>query len=363
LLTEGGTPRDALTLIDARAAADAESDPRLIALSEASRGLLERLGAWPMDSAAPIQTIHVSQRGRFGRTLIERSDYDLAALGYVVRYGELARAMNGATAKLGLDVRRPARLLHCEALSGEVQVTLADGPDLDAAYVVHAEGGLFERQSPLSIRRDYRQTAITGVVRVAHPRVATAFERFTEEGPLALLPAHRSDPSQYALVWCCTPEAALRRSGLDEARFLEELHAEFGDRLGRFLGVGERATFALGLNAREDVARFREFAIGNAAQTLHPVAGQGLNLGLRDAFILAGLLLEHRDAPLTCMQRFGAARRLDRTATLNLTDLLPRVFASKLLPVAALRGAALAFLDLVGPARHVLARQMMQGQR
>jgi 2-octaprenyl-6-methoxyphenol hydroxylase len=253
--------------------------------------------------------------------------------------------------------------LRCDALPGEVQVTLADGPGMEAAYVVHAEGGLFERQSPLSIRRDYRQTALTGVVRVSHPRVATAFERFTEEGPLALLPAHPSDPSQYALVWCCAPEAALRRSRLDEARFLEELHAGFGDRLGRFLGVGERATFALGLNAREDVARFREFAIGNAAQTLHPVAGQGLNLGLRDAFILAGLLLEHRDAPLTCMQRFGAARRLDRSATLNLTDLLPRVFASKLLPVAALRGGALAFLDLVGPARHVLARQMMQGQR
>jgi 2-octaprenyl-6-methoxyphenol hydroxylase len=363
LLAQFGLDAGRILLLDARDAQSAAADARLLALSEASRALLESAGAWPAHAATPIHKIHVSQRGAWGRTLIQKEDYGLAALGHVVRYGELVEALHAALGRAGISVERGARVVRTEPRGDSLGVVLASGETLDAAYLVHAEGGLYELQDPGSIHRDYGQTAITAQVTCALPQPGVAWERFTTDGPIALLPCDLEAAGGLALVWCCKPTDAVRRSTLDEAAFLDELHSTFGDRLGAFLSVGPRSTYALGLNARRDIARVREFAIGNAAQTLHPVAGQGLNLGLRDAYSLATLLVEHFDAPLTCQAKFKAARRIDRAATVNMTDLLPRVFASRLAPVAALRGAGLAFLDLVGPARHVLARQMMEGQR
>jgi 2-octaprenyl-6-methoxyphenol hydroxylase len=214
-----------------------------------------------------------------------------------------------------------------------------------------------------AMQRDYGQSAITSFVTCTLLQPATAWERFTEHGPLALLPAMQNGEIGYALVWCCRPADADALIRLDDLSFLDRLHAEFGDRVGDFVTVGPRNVYPLTLKAVAATARGREFAIGNAAQTLHPVAGQGLNLGLRDAFVLASALRENFDDPEQCARSFRAARRLDRAATIRLTDFLPRIFSSRWAPVAAARGAALASLDLIAPLRHVLARQMMNGRR
>jgi 2-octaprenyl-6-methoxyphenol hydroxylase len=384
-----GVAPDRIALVDARSRDGAYADDRLIAIAHGTATLLRSLGAWEaeMPPATSIHTIHVSHRGRFGRTVISRDDHDVPALGYVVRHGDLTAALDAALDRAGFDVTRPLRVESVAPTSddpdAELVVTLSDGSRLHARDVVHAEGGLFGAQEKRAIHRDYGQTAVTAFVTTASPAdsviAATAFERFTEHGPIALLPAR--DPATgrngYALVWCGTPEDAAHRMTLADAGFLATLHAAFGDRLGAFATVGARRAFPLGLNAADQPAQARtrrsaEFAIGNAAQTLHPVAGQGMNLALRDAHELAELLVAaelanggaggERDAAILAT-RYLARRRRDRALTVGLTDLMPRVFASPLAPVALARGAALALLDVVAPLRGVIARQMMNGRR
>ena len=351
-------------------------DPRVLALSHGSRILLEPLG-WPAVDATPIERIHVSQRGHFGRTLIDRREHDLPALGYVVRYGALRRALSA-----GLDAqpRPPARLYGTAAEAPYTDAGLlalpTDGPDgrrlLRAALVVNAEGGLYgDRTRAASAarrrQRDYGQTAIVAVVGVAAPRPGVAWERFTAEGPLALLPLGGPGRADYGLVWCQRPETAARRMALSDAVFAAELHAAFGDRMGAFVRIGRRAAFPLGLDVLDPhtdaaAAQERVVAVGNAAQTLHPVAGQGLNLGLRDAHALLDTLARHGATPAAATA-FAHRRRIDRRLTIGVTDALARAFTVDVGPLAALRGAALAALECVPPAKHALARQMMFGRR
>lgn len=374
-----------IALFDARDAEAAARDPRALALSHGSRVLLEAIGGWPA-RATPITHIHVSQRGHFGQTHIRREDYDIPALGHVVQYGDLSAALNAA---LATQMQRyPDRLTRYDHTPVErvEQLPRADGSvaparvralregrhplAVETAVVIQAEGGLFDdarRQAARSSylhhtrRRDYGQTAIVAHVRCAAPLEGWAWERFTTEGPLALLPQHDADGPGYALVWCCAPDQARHRAGLPDAAFLAELGAAFGERMGRFTQAGPRHTFALGLHARRTPVDRRVVAIGNAAQTIHPVAGQGFNLGLRDAFELARAL---RDAVTpAALARFARERAFDRAVTIGLTDLLPRAFAVPGRPVGHLRGIALTLLECVPPLKHELARQMMFGQR
>ena len=386
-LAERGVAPDRIALIDARSADAAAADDRMIAISHGSATLLARLGAWRPGvepRATAIDTIHVSHRGRFGRTVIDRRDYGVPALGHVIRHGDLTGALDAALARRGIAVRRPLRVDAVDVDGDDLRVTLASTEGhvstLTARHLIHAEGGLFDRQQRRAIHRDYAQSAVTAFVTLRDPTpslVATAYERFTENGPIALLPAGEPQPDGttrrgYALVWCGRPDDAAARAALDDAAFLDALHVAFGDRLGRFATVGPRRTYPLGLNAVDTPSRLRsptaaEFAIGNAAQTLHPVAGQGLNLGLRDAHDLARLLADaSRDATTdagTLVARHAAARRADRAATVNLTDAMPRLFASAFAPLVLGRGLALALLDVVPPLRGLFARQMMSGRR
>lgn len=395
-LRERGIARERIALIDARTREAAAKDDRMIAISHGSATLLSRMGAWrdgALPHATPITTIHISHRGRFGRTVIDRSDYGVSALGYVIRHGDLTEALDAALVRQGVEVMRPMRVTGIGADSGSgndpdfIRVATSHEEDGSARsdairtrYVIHAEGGLFDTQQRRAIHRDYRQTAVTAFVTLADqpiPTLAhTAFERFTEAGPIALLPARDAGSDGYALVWCGRPEDSDARLEMSGADFLEALRAAFGDRLGRFGSVGPRRAFPLGLNAVERTARAHstttaEFAIGNAAQALHPVAGQGLNLGLRDAYVLAHLLADAeagsqaigaRDATML-VARFAAARRVDRAAIVDLTDLMPRVFANPFAPVAWGRGLTLALLDVARPLRGMFARQMMNGRR
>ena len=358
LLARRGMHGARIALIDAKPLSAAMSDPRSIALSYGSRLLLEEIGAWPIP-ATPIHQIHVSRRGQFGRSMIDRGEQDVPALGYVTLYGDLVTALAGACERAGVTVMRPARLTGKLEHGDGVSLKLDDGREVEAAIMVQAEGGVFGEQDGKSLTRDYRQTAVIARVSCSAPIAHRAYERFTDEGPLALLPQDGADGHQYALVWCVRPESAEGLLGLGDAAFLARLGEAFGTRLGRFTATTARASYRLGLNASAG-ATTRTAAIGNAAQTLHPVAGQGLNLGLRDAAVLARLLAQ--GATPARLAQFGQARRMDRSLTVGLTDTMARVFTGDA-PGQALLGLSLGILDTVAPARTLLAELMMFGRR
>ena len=416
LARRSGTAALSVALVDARDPEATAGDPRAIAISEGSRMLLEPFGAWPADANA-IERIHVSQRGRFGRTLIERGEHGLPALGYVARYGSIIHALALAVRRTGTHWFTSCHALPPHAEPGDDFVTLA----IDSAHVrrtlktrvlVNAEGGLYrqahekrrhpradegavansngnagsdvdedglapshrETESTTGIAspetraaaqretRDYGQTAIVGTVAVSAPQPHVAWERFTSEGPIALLPMGGVRQADYALVWCMKPEQAARRSALSDAELLAELSSAFGERMGRFESIKGRAAFPLGLVAAQRLVEGRIASIGNAAQTLHPVAGQGLNLGLRDAHALADALAHGGPTP-EALAAFARRRALDRQMTIGATDTLARLFTIDFGPLAMLRGLALTALECVPPAKMALARQMMFGQR
>jgi 2-octaprenyl-6-methoxyphenol hydroxylase len=357
-----------IALIDAREPEDAASDPRSIAVSQGSRMILEPL-RWPTDATA-IHRIHVSQRGHFGRTLIDHTEHGLPALGYVLRYGSIVHALAQVVQTTPVHwfrsttARPPVQendgvTLHIESTGP------AHAPrTLRTRLLVSAEGGLFhEQQTPRGGgTRDYGQTALVGTVTVSTPRPHVAWERFTSQGPIALLPVGGVRGADYALVWCCAPEEAARRAQLPDDAFLHELGVAFGERMGRFTHIRGRAAFPLGLNTVDALVNGRVVAIGNAAQTLHPVAGQGLNLGLRDAHALADALSQHGASPLA-LAAFARSRALDRRLTIGATDTLARLFTLDFPALGPLRGLALTALEFVPPVKTALARQMMFGQR
>lgn len=387
LLVKRGVAASRIALLDGRPLAQAQADPRSIALSYGSRQILQDIGAWPI-AASTIEQIHVSRRGHFGRTLIDCREYDLPALGYVTRYGVLVDALSRACAAAGVHSLRPATVSALTEDPEQVRLLLGGGETISAGIVVQAEGGLFGEQAVKARTRDYEQTALVAQVAVSTPLPQRAFERFTDEGPLALLPqvdtdstagfggsttAIQSSPANrssrdaplgyhYALVWCMRPATAQRLMTLPDEAFLAALQQAFGDRVGRFLRASPRSTYQLGLNA-DTAGTNRTVAIGNAAQTLHPVAGQGLNLGLRDASVLARMVSQ--EAVPAMLQQFASKRRSDRNLTIRLTDSMARVFASA--PDGALSqlllGLSLGAVDVLKPAKRMLAEQMMFGRR
>ncbi|MEN8517176.1 UbiH/UbiF/VisC/COQ6 family ubiquinone biosynthesis hydroxylase [Burkholderia sp. RS02] len=365
LARRSATQHASIALIDAREPAASANDPRAIAVSHGSRVLLDTL-AWPAD-ATPIEHIHVSQRGHFGRTLIDRDEHDLAALGYVARYGSLVQALADAVRGTRVDWLTSTTARAPQQDADGVTLTL-DGPQgertLRARIVINAEGGLFHEQHADAgkHRRDYGQTALVGTVTVSAPRPNVAWERFTHEGPLALLPLGGPRQADYALVWCCTPDEAARRAALPDDAFLRELGSAFGERMGQFVAIAGRTSFPLGLNAAQTLVSGRVAIVGNAAQTLHPVAGQGLNLGLRDAHTLVDAL-SAQGFDATALATFNARRALDRRFTIGATDTLARLFTIDAGPLPLLRGAALTALEFVPPLKKAIARQMMFGQR
>jgi 2-octaprenyl-6-methoxyphenol hydroxylase len=365
-----------IALIDAREPEDSIADPRAIAVSHGSRMILEPL-RWPADATA-IQRIHVSQRGHFGRTLIDHSEHGLPALGYVLRYGSivhgLAEAVHASSVHWFRSTSASAPAQERDGVTLPVE-TAGITRHLRTRILVNAEGGLFGDQKAGKRAagkadngngeggtRDYGQTALVGTVSVSAPQPHVAWERFTSQGPIALLPMGGVRGADYALVWCCAPDEATRRSQLSDDEFLRELGAAFGNRMGRFIQIKGRASFPLGLNAVDTLVNGHVVAIGNAAQTLHPVAGQGLNLGLRDAHALADALSAEGPTPLA-LATFAQRRALDRRLTIGATDTLARLFTVDFPPLAALRGLALTALEFVPPVKTALARQMMFGQR
>ena len=380
--------RHRVLLVEQRELSAGRQDPRALALSEGARQLLDPYGAWPTASGigdgrcTPIETIHISQSGGFGRALIDRHDYRIPALGYVVRYGALIGCLHEA---LNQAIQRHGDALYCLDKTAAAVIDPPTEPIRDTStdhdfwrhveltrgaetmtvrtrLIIHAEGTPPD-DSPGVITRGYNQRAIIFEAGLAQTHNQRAWERFTPQGPLALLPVDGIGGKRVSVVYTVPEGEADALLALDDAALLEKIQAAIGPQ-ARFTDIGPRASFPLKLRLRQPAHQQRELWIGNAAQTLHPVSGQGFNLGLRDAAQLAHALrqcLDPGSAPL--LNRYARQRQLDRWGAAGFTDGIVRTFSTPFPALNAVRGIALSALDLLSPLRHFVARRMIWGAR
>jgi 2-octaprenyl-6-methoxyphenol hydroxylase len=346
---------------DARLRGAARHDKRVIALSHGSQKILEWLGVWQEIAATPIKTIHVSQQGGFGRTRITAEEQGVPALGYVATAASLGAALDDALTAQGIEFRGADRIEHVDTSSAADHVTLHGiGGSCTAALVVYAEGAI-DADAAATVR-DYGQHAVICTVTPGSAHGNVAYERFTPQGPLALLPCG----SEFAVVYTCPTDEAATLAALSDENFLARLQDHFGKRL-RFSAVTPRHVFPLVLRYRNSPVGERAVWLGNAAQTLHPVAGQGFNLALRDVWELARTLAgsgEFGDpGEASLLANYTASRRVDRRGTIGFTDSLVRIFSNDIAPLRAARGIGLFVLDMLPPLRGFVARRMMYGAR
>ena len=348
-----------IALFEARPGPSGEE--RILALSHGSRDILDEARAWPAPAAA-ITSIHVSQKGGPGRAVLEASESALPALGYTVSYASLENALAERLRDAAIPIRYGAACREI-SLDGEgATVRFASGEEVRARLLVLADGGANASRIPgiAFSEKDYAQHAVIGLVATDRPHAGRAYERFTPHGPLALLPVQ----GRYALVWTATAREAQRLVALDEPQFLRELQEHFGDRAGRFKEISRRASFPLKLRTVNTPVALRTAIVGNAAQALHPIAGQGLNLGLRDAASLAAIVASiprERVGECAMLSAYRESRRRDAARGVAFTDFLVGAFAdSHRIPTWG-RGLALAALDLFPPARRALASRMIHG--
>lgn len=364
-------PRAAITVFDARPAGhDVAADPRTLALSLGSVQWLQQLGAWPVEAAEPILTVQVSQAPpSFGQAQVRitAAEQQVPMLGAVVAYGALLAPLQAAWLQAAaatprrLHTRFGTPVTAVKPVPGGVEVDAGIVEGFDLAVV--AEGGVFADQARKAIARDYGQTAWVGTATLDGGTRGLAVERFTRQGPAALLPLPPAADGarRAALVWCVDAADDPVR-GLDAAQRLAVLNTVFPREAGRLVALSPLKDFALGLNAERTLVDGRTVRIGNAAQTLHPVAGQGLNLGLRDAHQLVEALRFEHDVD-AALRRVEWARAPDRWAMIAATDFLARSFTWRLPGASLLRGLGLAALERASPAKALLARRMMYGSR
>ncbi|MGE5321077.1 MAG: FAD-dependent monooxygenase [Hyphomicrobiaceae bacterium] len=343
--------------------ADARADTRTLALSYGARLILDRLGVWErLADVTPITRIHISQRGALGVARLAAEDVDVPALGYVLPYAVLTAALKQTLADAGIAVDYGVAVARIESGVASAALHTADGRTLAAPLVVVADGGRGEDAPEPKFERDYDQMAVVCEVQTELPHANQAYERFTPEGPAALLP--KGD--RYALVWTASNADARRIAAMTEAEFLVALYRHFGGRQGRFLQASPRKTFPLKLAYTGSEAADRVVRIGNAAQTLHPVAGQGFNIGLRDAWELANLCGETAPAEIgsaAMLAAYARGRRLDVLGGVGFTDFLVRVFSNDIAPLRHARGLGLMALEVFPPLKTFVARRMIFGAR
>ncbi|MGZ5277490.1 MAG: FAD-dependent monooxygenase [Caldimonas sp.] len=384
-------PDAEITLFDARPAdKDVSGDPLTLALSLGSVQLLQRLGAWRPENAQPIEEVHVSQQSpslvaaltaRFGEPelTIRASDEGVPMLGAVLSYGAIVAPLQEVWQ--AAQRREPKRLFSRFGAKVEALKNVAGGVEVDAGIAerfdlaVIAEGGVFAVAAKdelvpggrrALVRHDYKQTAWVGIATFVAPATGApaahgrgvAYERFTRHGPAALLPLK---DGRAGIVWC-VDSGDDPVQGLDEAQRVTVLNTIFHPRTPRLAAVSALKNFPLGLSAERTLTDGRAVRIGNAAQTLHPVAGQGLNLGMRDAFELVRSLARNRDVD-ALLRRLEWQRAPDRWAMIAATDFLARSFTWTLPGASAARGLGIAALQALGPVKSAIARQMMFGSR
>lgn len=394
-------------LLEARGLPAKTEDSRPLALSHGSRLILQRLGVWKvLPDITPITTIHISNRGGFGRTVLIAAEIGVPALGYVMNHHDVFRAMHEALKDCDVHYLTGAQVTRLETGAARGQIEFQhDGMAKKAAarLLVLADGGRLAAQVEGVTQHvhDYEQWAVVARVRTerfayaaitssAKPTLTpvgglttrrtrkmhsgaksavrtqgsqpgVAYERFTPEGPVALLPSGK----YFSLVWTMSPSTAEEILVLDDPAFLARLHSHFGDRLGKFTEAGRRSGFPLSLKYATPVTSGRVVLVGNAAQTLHPVAGQGFNLGLRDAWELAEEVI---DSPAdigspAMLARYRDKRRLDSGGGRLFTDSLVKLFSNDDLVLDSVRSMGLGALDCLPPLKRFVARRMMFGAR
>jgi len=345
-------------------------DERVIALSWGSRQILTAMGLWGgiEADASPIHQVHISDRGHFGFSHLDRAELGVEALGYVVPARALGIAIRTGLAESGgVDLLCPARVsghqVRADGVDLDVQ-TEAGPRSLSVRLLVAADGGDSAIRKGLGVQtteRAYGHDAVITTITADRPRPAVAFERFTKTGPLAFLPMAQG---RYSVVWTCRQEETAEILGLPDHGFIGRLQDRFGHRLGRLTNASPRRAYPLKLLLTRETALSRVVLIGNAAHTLHPVAGQGFNLGLRDVAAVAEVLAQSAagggdPGSAEVLDAYRRWRAGDQRDIALLTDSLARLFVNPWLPLRLARGAGLIGLDLAGPARRALAHRLM----
>jgi len=346
-------------------------DDRTLALAEGTRRIFQTMGLWETlaATATPIQRIHISERGSPGFAHLDCREEGVVALGYVAEARQVGAALLAKLPNLrGVELLCPARLetvaIEPEAACATIRLGDDRTVELRSRLLVAADGAqspVREQLSIAALRWDYGQQAVIANVTPTRPHQNVAYERFTEEGPVALLPMSENR----CAVVCTVNEADVAAvMALDDAGFLALLHQRFGDRLGLFQRVGQRQAYPLFLLKAREHARHRVAIIGNAAHTLHPIAGQGFNLGIRDVAALAEVIAEawrgsEDIGDLKVLNRYADWRRWDQRQTIAFTDVLNRLFANPLWPVRVARNLGLLAFDGLPPVKHAFARQTM----
>lgn len=350
-------------LTDASGAGD-----RALALAAGTVVMLEALGMWQgvAADATPIKAIHVSDRGHFGKTRLTAENEQVQALGYVIAARILEQHAAALVQQVGIEVLSPVRLIGAMAGSDGIHASLKSGDEalnLSARLLVGADGGSSSVRQLMQIGQrsvDYGQTAIVTTVKTTLPHRNVAYERFTDSGPLALLPLGQD----CAVVWTRKTEEAGELMATGNAEFTAALQDCFGYRLGVLSLAAPRRVFPLTLVRAEKLYAARTVIVGNAAHQLHPVAGQGFNLGLRDVVQLAEqLLARHRDGldigSTDFLERYAQAREADYQRVIGFTDKVVKLFSNDWLALAAARNFGLTVLDRLPPAKSLLIRHAM----
>nr|WP_159465157.1 2-octaprenyl-6-methoxyphenyl hydroxylase [Scandinavium goeteborgense] len=338
-------------------------DARAIALAAGTCQQLARVGIWQAlrECATAIRTVHVSDRGHAGFVTLDADDYSLPALGQVVELHDVGQRLFALLRKApGVTLHCPARVDSFTRSQDSVDVVLDNGVTLTGKLLVAADGSrsaLGEQCGIAWEQQPYEQLAVIANVTTAVPHDGRAFERFTEHGPLAMLPM--SD-GRCSLVWCHPLENRDQVLNWSDARFCQELQQAFGWRLGRITHSGSRNAYPLSLTTASRAISHRMALVGNAAQTLHPIAGQGFNLGLRDVISLAEMLAQANDpGDYALLSRYQQRRADDKSATVGVTDGLVHLFANRWAPLVAGRNVGLMAMELFTPARDALAQRTL----
>ena len=368
-LALAGGDLDVISL-DARAKDTPASGDRSLALSHGARLIFDRLGVWSAvagtaGAVTAITAIDVSQRGGFGAARLDAQEHGVPALGYVVSYRALQAALDAALARASILVDHGVTVVKVDATPGYARIR-GEREGAACAWTARlaavADGGGDIVAGTVRHRHDYHQLALVAKLWRDEPHHGIAYERFTPEGPMALLP----EGDHYGLVWTTTPEQGKALAAMPDSEFLAALATRFGARAGGFRKSEDRRMFPLSLEFAGTVVGSRTVLLGNAAQALHPVAGQGFNLGVRDAYELAQVL---HDTPRDRLGATGslstyARRRLaDRWSGIALTHGLLGVFGSDAALLRWPRGLALTLLDSLPPLKRIFTRAMLYGLR
>lgn len=348
---------------------DSPAGDRALALAAGTVQLLQSLGAWDgvADKANAIKHIHISDRGHFGKTRLSATEQNVDALGYVIAARDIEEYLADLVAEIAVTRLYETRVVGLMSGQEAINVSLKQNKqslNLTAQLLVGADGGQSTVRKLLDIPqqiKEYGQTALVTSVQSTMPNLHTAYERFTEQGPLALLPIAAK---QASVVWTRSQEQAEALMAGGEAEFLAELQACFGYRLGALKLIAPRRAFPLSLIRAESMVSGRAVIVGNAVHQLHPVAGQGFNLGIRDVAQLADMLIrQHQQqadlGAADLLTLFTKQRQQDHSKTIGFTNNVVRIFSNDWLPVAALRNTGLALLDHLPFAKHLLAQHAM----